>query len=463
MKQYGGTVIKLETHKSTIGRKVLVSQLSVLVLTLLMIAIAFSFITRYYAIQQTTEGLQDEGRKILALMSEIQQEADISEREQKLSVLKMLNQFRVAGRLISAQIVIVDPADDIRFSTVDNMTSERLESMIEASSGRKRAFVHAKITFSTENQSPAGVLYLFAKIEDISALNEMGLRLLLVSFIIGIFFSMLLSGYLQKRMSKPIKMLRNEMQAFSMAEFESSNVKSNDEIGELARSFEELAYKLQSYDEHQKNFFQNASHELKTPLMSIQGYAEAIKDGIVEGEEMDQGLEIIIDESQRLKRLVDEIIYLTKLETVDDMFVYEEVDLGMLIQSAIMSVNALAMEKKIEINYQPVKSMRGNYDSAKMKQALINILGNGVRYAQHQIRVCVETEHTKLQIRIIDDGRGFVLGEEKLLFERFYKGHKGGTGIGLSITKAIVEKHGGVIKAVNHPEMGAEFIIELPR
>lgn len=298
--------------------------------------------------------------------------------------------------------------------------------MVERGSGKNREFVYAKIPFESENGLRSGNMFLFAKVEDISRLNTFGNRILMVSFGLAALISLVISTLLQRRMSKPLKQLRDEMKSFSIVEFDSSQVRSNDEIGELASSFEELAHKLKNYDEHQKNFFQNASHELKTPLMSIQGYAEAIKDGIVEGPEMNDSLDIIIEESQRLKRLVDEIIYLTKLETVDDMFNFEESDLKTITESAIQSVNSLAREKNIEIQFGCSQSLVATFDCLKMKQALINILGNGIRYAQSKIIIEIEQLSSRLVLRIIDDGRGFVLGEEKLLFERFYKGNKGG-------------------------------------
>jgi len=426
------------------------------------VAFSFSVMTRYYAVIQTSDELEEEGKRILNLVAEIQATPNLDERERQLSALRTLNQFRVAGKYINAQIVILNKSDKVRFSTVPDMTTVKLNNMVERGSGKNREFVYAKIPFESENGLRSGNMFLFAKVEDISRLNTFGNRILMVSFGLAALISLVISTLLQRRMSKPLKQLRDEMKSFSIVEFESSQVRSNDEIGELASSFEELAHKLKNYDEHQKNFFQNASHELKTPLMSIQGYAEAIKDGIVEGPEMDESLDIIIEESQRLKRLVDEIIYLTKLETVDDMFNFEESDLKTITESAIQSVNSLAREKNIEIQFGCSQSLVADFDRLKMKQALINIIGNGIRYAQTKIIVEIEQLSNRLVLRIIDDGRGFVLGEEKLLFERFYKGNKGGTGIGLSITKAIIEKHDGSIRASNHRDLGAEFVIELP-
>jgi signal transduction histidine kinase len=196
--------------------------------------------------------------------------------------------------------------------------------------------------------------------------------------------------------------------------------------------------------------------------MSIQGYAEAIKDGVVEGKEMEESLAIIIEESQRLKKVVEEIIYLTKLENVEDIFNFEEGNIGEVIRKAIKSVKPLLDEKNIQINLKGNFDYLGKFDSEKIKRAFINILGNCVRYAKSTIIIEVTRAGNNLEIFIKDDGPGFKDGEEKRIFDRFYKGNKGGTGLGLAITKAIIEGHQGMIEAFNNSSYGAGFKIHLP-
>jgi len=235
-----------------------------------------------------------------------------------------------------------------------------------------------------------------------------------------------------------------------------------DEISELGQSFNQMIKKIHALDEEQKRFLQNTSHELKTPLMSIQGYAEAIKDGIVTGDKVDSSLNIIIEESQRLKKTVYEIIYLTKLENANEKFSFENKDLASSIEKSIISVQSLASDKNIYIKNEVEKDTIVSIDEDKLIRVLINILGNAIRYTNKLIIINSICTSKHIELFIIDDGNGFEAGVENKIFERFYKGKDGSTGLGLTICKTIVGKHGGSISAYNKSPHGAVFKIILP-
>jgi signal transduction histidine kinase len=197
--------------------------------------------------------------------------------------------------------------------------------------------------------------------------------------------------------------------------------------------------------------------------MSIQGYAEAIKDGVVEENEMEESLDVIIDESKRLKKIVDEMIYLIKLDNVEETFDFEITSIQEVINQAMKSVKALADAKEVSVKVEGELLYKGNFDKEKLSRAFINILGNGVRYADREIVISSNAYNNYIEIIIKDDGKGLQIGEESKVFERFYKGEKGGTGIGLAITKAIVTGHNGHIEAYNAVPKGAAFKVLLPR
>lgn len=211
-------------------------------------------------------------------------------------------------------------------------------------------------------------------------------------------------------------------------------------------------------------FLQNASHELKTPLMAIQGYAEGIRDGIFKGEEKDRVLDVISVESMRLKKLVDELVYLSKLETLDAIYHSEPTDPDLLVKESIMRVESLAVQKGVAIRCEregdggrPLQ-----LDPDKMIQALINLLANGIRHARQQVTVRLVATPAGMRITVADDGAGLQEGEKERIFDRFVRGSDGDTGLGLAITKAIIEKSGGHITAGNLPSGGAIFTIDIP-
>lgn len=120
---------------------------------------------------------------------------------------------------------------------------------------------------------------------------------------------------------------------------------------ELGAAFNLMAGRLEEYDAAQQRLIQNASHELKTPLMSIQGYAEAIRDGVVEQSEVNKGLGVIIRESQRLKKLVEDIIYLSKLESFEEEYQFAPIELEELLHEALESMAGFSRSRDIELNF----------------------------------------------------------------------------------------------------------------
>jgi signal transduction histidine kinase len=240
------------------------------------------------------------------------------------------------------------------------------------------------------------------------------------------------------------------------------DISTGDEIEELAKCFNSMANNLKTYDDRQKAFLQNTSHELKTPLMSIQGYAEAIKDGVVQGAEVEPSLDIIIEESQRLKQVVEDIIYLTRLENFEDRFNFTRTNMKEIIAQAIQTIKPLMEEKNISINIGTGINFIGNFDKEKLIRAFINVLGNCTRYARSSILIQGKEIYGGVEIYIQDDGPGFKVGEADKIFDRFYKGDSGGTGLGLAIGQNIIVGHGGSIAAFNNNSGGAVFKIFIP-
>jgi signal transduction histidine kinase len=221
-----------------------------------------------------------------------------------------------------------------------------------------------------------------------------------------------------------------------------------------------MTINLRNYDEGQRRFLQNASHELKTPLMAIQGYAEGVRDGIFQGVEAEKGLDVISSESKRLKKMVDQLIYLSKLETLDGMFDLQPVDLRLILQESIDRVKSIAQQKGVEIDLQGEPFCKLMLDPDKMMQAFINLVANGIRHANSKVMVRISNIGSVIRVTIEDDGPGLREEDRERIFERFYRGEGGDTGLGLTITRTIIEKSGGKILADNRIGGGAVFTVE---
>ncbi|WP_217269626.1 sensor histidine kinase [Neobacillus endophyticus] len=407
-------------------------------------------------------------------------------REAVRKKLKNRKALAVTERLMSAKMIIWTGDQTVIYTDFRGGT---LVDVLQQSNGAGQKFVSKTAVISAKNGMPKGYVTLVARLDQVQELNQLMRRSQIVSLIISALIAVILGLFFQRGLTRPIRMLTEQMKQFSLKRANREiRLQTNDEIGELAESFNALSRRLKKYDEDQKVFFQNASHELKTPLMAIQGNAEGILDGIVTGVDVNKSLNVIIAESQRLKRIVEGITYLAKLESVEESFTIKPEQLETVIQEAVQSVGGLAAQKGIDIvvECKVPDTLKVNVDREKIVRALINLLGNAVRYANSVVMIRslfeakgvrpdekIKRESNRTQgkneqdkaltetliIEVIDDGPGLAKGEEGKVFQRFYSGQEGGSGIGLAITKAIIEGHGGTIQAGNGKQGGAVFRI----
>ena len=211
--------------------------------------------------------------------------------------------------------------------------------------------------------------------------------------------------------------------------------------------------------ERQQTFFQNASHELKTPLMAIQGYAEGIQAGVMDTA---SAAEVILKESDRMTELVDELLDISKIDMGRQPLTLSEMDVRELLYDSIRAVEPTAAAGGITITPDfPETPIMVSCDDTRLRRAVTNILSNGVRYARSELCLTCRTEKRHATIRIQDDGDGIAEEDLPHIFDRFYMGKSGKSGIGLALTKEIIHLHKGTIRAYNG-DSGAVFEISIP-
>ena len=210
--------------------------------------------------------------------------------------------------------------------------------------------------------------------------------------------------------------------------------------------------------ESQKWFFQNVSHELKTPMMAVQGCAEGIHTGVLDPVGASG---IILEETEQMSELVEELLALSRLESGQANAEFHLTDVRELLYDCLRSTEQLAEQKNLRISLRfDETSVLVNCDEVQLRRAFTNIITNALRYAKEEIQIECKADRGKAVVRIRDDGEGI---EPKLLphiFDRFFSTRKGGAGIGLSLAKEIVSLHKGAISASN--DGGAVFEISLP-
>ena len=219
-------------------------------------------------------------------------------------------------------------------------------------------------------------------------------------------------------------------------------------------------------DQMRKEFSSNVSHELKTPLTSINGYAEMIKNGMVKGEDINKFASIIKREGERLLNLIDDIIKLSKIEDDSKEIILEPINLYTLGKDVINSLEILAKEKDIELKLEG-KSLFMMGNKGMLQDLLYNLLENSIKYTNSGglVQLSISEDKPRTIIKVIDTGIGIPLEHQERIFERFYIVDKSrskkseSTGLGLSIVKHIVEYHKGKINLKSEVGKGTEITI----
>ncbi|MEX6238406.1 ATP-binding protein [Staphylococcus haemolyticus] len=226
-------------------------------------------------------------------------------------------------------------------------------------------------------------------------------------------------------------------------------------------------------DQMKKDFIANVSHELRTPISLLQGYTESIVDGIVtEPEEIRDSLSIVLDETKRLNRLVNELLNVARMDAEGLIVNKEKQPIKPLLSKMQMKYRQQAEDLELNMSLEPnIDDELWEYDADRIDQVLTNLIDNATRYTQpgDSISITTTTDDSYQTLYIKDTGSGISPEHLELVFERFYKVEasrtrgKQGTGLGLFICKMIIEEHGGTIKVESKVNKGTTFIIKLPK
>lgn len=216
---------------------------------------------------------------------------------------------------------------------------------------------------------------------------------------------------------------------------------------------------IETAQEIRQSFFQNASHELKTPLMSIQGYAEGIQTKVLD---VKKSVGIILEETDRMTTLVEELLILSKIDSAQVQPNFNLVDIRDILQSATESFRPIFERKEIELKVEGIDiPLVISCNENQIRKVFTNLLSNALRHAKNIVKLQYKLENNKILVIVSDDGGGINEDDLPHIFERFYTGKKGNTGIGLTLSKEIIKLHNGDIRATND-NYGAIFQVVLP-
>ncbi len=284
----------------------------------------------------------------------------------------------------------------------------------------------------------------------------------LIIFLISLFPSIWLARYL----ARPLVNLEKHVKNIADRNWYTPiKLERKDEIGKLGQSIEHMRQRLVQQERAQQAYLQHISHELKTPVMVIRSYAQAIQDGIYPQGNLSSTIKIIDEEGKRLEKRIHNLLLLQKLEylATHDKLVKDTLDIKTLIEEIVERLRAQRPELIWSLN---LISVDVELDREQCTVALENILNNQLRYANNTIEIKLSltkdsTQNSKVLLHVWNDGPSLEPEIMNSLFQKFVKGIKGDFGLGLNIVQRIIELHHGKIWAANENE-GVAFYLEIP-
>jgi signal transduction histidine kinase len=305
-----------------------------------------------------------------------------------------------------------------------------------------------------------------------SVLNSLSNALLpplVQAMTVGGVMALVLAFFISRNIAKPLQALSEGASAVARGDYDVRVPETGpQEVQSVAGAFNYMSEEVRNTQQAQRDFMANVSHDLKTPLTSIQGYSQAIMDGVAPDPADVAG--IIHDEAARMNRMVIQLTDLARLQAGRLSMKMTALDMNNIAEAIVQRLSVVADSKQIQLHIktQPLPTITGDGD--RLAQVMTNLVSNAIKYTDPGGHVYVETQrrHDGVEIRVRDTGMGISQKELDRIFERFYqvdkaRGPSRGTGLGLAITQEIVEAHGGTIQ-VDSPGtgQGTTFTIWLP-
>lgn len=296
-----------------------------------------------------------------------------------------------------------------------------------------------------------------------------GFFLATTTLIISTIIATIISGISSKQILQPIRALSKATEEVAKGDFSVRlDIPKDYEFGLLTKNFNKMVHELSSIETLRNDFVSNVSHEIKTPLASIQGFAKLVQDKNFNDNERNEFAEIIINESSRLSKLASNILKLSKLENQDIITEKVEFALDEQIRCAILIMEPEWSEKNIDLDIDLDRvNIIENEDL--LQQVWLNIIGNAIKFTNEggTIRIKLMDLKNNIVVKVSDNGIGMNEETQRHIFEKFYQGDKShlskGNGLGLALVKRILELCNGEIRVKSNSNYGTTFTVELPK
>ncbi|VBB06412.1 Hypothetical protein LUCI_1643 [Lucifera butyrica] len=458
----------------SIFSKILLSHIVVILVTTTTLGLFMSYLVRIHVVEAKRQDLLAKGDTIVRMLLPIINSG-------RVPIPRFMN--AISG-LVGATVWIMDDTNFVVAGSPPEQWHhwgpDEAKELKGVFSGTPQSWVHnnrrntdPSIVVALPIPSTSTALFMYAPIFGVNQTAEALERLVFISVIVGILVAVTLGFIISRGVTRPIADISRAAARFAKGEYDSrTKATADDEVGSLGRTFNTMAESLAHVEQNRRDFLANVSHELKTPVATIQALSETILDGMATRPEQQQRyLSTIVNESKRIDRLIHDLLDLSQLEAGELSIAVEKLDL----------TDFLAAEKEKYVHLLENKHLVWNLmissklptvlaDRYRLSQVMSNLISNAIRHAPENspITVKAQSNGAYVSIAVIDKGPGIPPAALPYIWERFYRVDKsrarndGGTGLGLSITKKLMQAMHGDISVESKLNEGTAFILTLP-
>ncbi len=428
---------------------------------------------------------------LLVACNEISEHISSSNKEKSNDAEQFFSLLTTVSEVADADIFIADANDEVLVCGCDEWRQERKcthssariskqsDSFFENNGSWlgtlgifKNPHYIACAELHLSDGSAFGTVYATASISVVKELLSRISQLYLFSAVLPIIMMFFAIYAMTYRLTKPLKLMSEASKAMAKGDFSKRiPVTSDDEIGELAVSFNMMTNSLSQLEGMRKSFVANISHELKTPMTTISGFIDGILDGTIDAQRQAYYLNIVSEEVKRLSRLVQSMLSMARMESGEFALKPELFDLREMLFGIVISQEQRIEGKKIDIiGLDELQGVSVNADKDLIHQAIYNLVDNAVKFTDEKgkISFTLKTTNKQAVFCVMNTGKGIPQKDLPFVFERFYKvdksrsASKNSTGLGLYIVKTIITAHGGTITVSSKENGFTSFEFTLP-
>ncbi|WP_245590519.1 sensor histidine kinase [Aneurinibacillus terranovensis] len=472
----------LGTNKS-IFRKLMFSYMITILLGLSAVGLAMSYFAKNYIYDGTKEELLRKAKKVnLAIQS---YRVDDARATSMLAFLDQTFDTRIWVFDRNGKIISTSTKDEVFIgkSVAHSILVQVLagKDVVQDLNfkGLNQPMMSVVVPWGEGNKVFGGIV-LHAPIEGIDEAVSHIRETILWATLIAVLLTMAMVSYLSWSISRPLKRIDRVALEIEKGNYDQRvQVTSQDEIGDLARSINRMASRLQEveaeradYDQTRKDFLANVSHELRTPLTAMQGFLEALQDGLVAEEEAKQKYyQVMYKETLHMSRLVNDLMDLVRLEKHEVGLVKRPIDMESILQRLAFTFSEEAAKRSLALSLDidnPLPPVFGDPD--RVDQIFINLINNALKFTEKgMVLLRARAKDGGVEIVVQDSGIGINPHDLHHIWDRFFKvdrvrsRREQGTGLGLAIVKQLVELHNGTIRVESEVDKGTTFIVWLPK